>query len=108
VCVPEDRDLRNLGNPRTDEEGPQNYQPAVSSNHRLSTVASWSGFPDPLLALATGERAPDPALTARIGGDPFTHLPGRLMPHMLRMAAVENGDPVAEVVLPKANDRSIH
>jgi len=38
------------------------------------------------------------------GCDPLTHLPGRIVPHMLRVTALQVSHPVVLVVLMKADD----
>jgi hypothetical protein len=43
-----------------------------------------------------------------LGEHPFADLPGRVVPHMLRVATLELGDPVPFVILPEPDDSSIH
>ena len=52
----------------------------------------------------TLERRADARTAALDGNDPWPHLPGRIVSHVLRMAALELGHPVPFVVLSEADD----
>lgn len=54
------------------------------------------------------ERSAEVRGAGGVGQDPFPHLPGRVVPHVLGVAALELGDPVGFRVLVKSNDAGQH
>src|SRR4051812_15120081 len=61
----------------------------------------------PVAAHAVQLRA-EPLAPARFGDDPRAQLPGRVVPHMLTMSTGQLRDPVAFLVLVKADDLALH
>ena len=58
-----------------------------------------------LITTQTVEQLAEVRLPSRVGRDPRPQLPRRTMPHMLPVSACEIGNPVALLVLVKADDR---
>jgi hypothetical protein len=61
-----------------------------------------------LVALLAFQRRTEAALTALRRGHPRPCHPGRVVPHMLAMPAIELGHPLAFLVLMEADDRALH
>lgn len=61
-----------------------------------------------LIAFGTFERRPQPPLPALRGEHPLALLPRRPVTQVLAVAALEERDPVAHVVLLEADDRTPH
>src|SRR5580698_4515956 len=58
----------------------------------------------PVNALCTRESGTDARRALLPRRHPWTSLPRRIVPHVLRVAALEVGDPIADVVLMKSDD----
>jgi hypothetical protein len=52
------------------------------------------------------QRVPDEACPARFRSNPRSRLPGRIVPHVLGVAALQVGDPMSFLVLMEADDLS--
>jgi hypothetical protein len=55
-------------------------------------------------ALDAFQRFSQEARTSSFGHHPVSHLPGRIVTHVLGVAALEIGDPMTFVILMKADD----